>query len=111
MTEIFKTVITGLLVALTAALVFAATGCSRGFAASEQTGGGIVETGTVKHITLEGGFYGIIGDSGARYDPINMPKEFKIDGLRVRFTAKRQTGAVSFHMWGTLIEIISIEKL
>lgn len=101
-----------LLLAVAAALVLTTASCSRGFAASERTGGAeIVETGTVKYINLEGGFYGIIGDSGARYDPTNLPKEFKVDGLKVRFTAKRQTGAVSFHMWGTLIEIISIEKL
>lgn len=36
----------------------------------------ISETGTVKYIDLEGGFFGIIGDSGKNYDPINLSEEF-----------------------------------
>ncbi|MEW6118051.1 MAG: hypothetical protein AB1553_14305 [Nitrospirota bacterium] len=112
MSGISKSTTTGLLIAIATAYALAAAACSNGSAASERTEGGIIaETGTVKYINLEGGFYGIIGDSGVRYDPTNLQKEFKVDGLRVRFTAKHQTSAVSFHMWGTLIDIISIEKL
>jgi len=68
-------------------------------------------TGTIKFIYLEGGFYGIIGDNGDHYDPINLNQEFQVDGLRVRFEAKIRDDLASFHMWGTIIEIIKIEKL
>ena len=68
-------------------------------------------TGTVKYIDLEGGFYGIIGDDGQRYDPINLSQQFQKDGLRVRFEAKPREDLDSIHMWGRLIEIINIEKL
>jgi len=71
----------------------------------------ISETGTVKFIDLEGGFYGIIGDSGKNYDPINLSAEFQKDNLRVSFDAKICEDMVSIHMWGTLIEIVRIEKL
>jgi hypothetical protein len=67
-------------------------------------------TGTVRYISLEGGFYGIVGDDGKNYDPINMPQEFKIDGLRVQFTANL-TDYASYHMWGYVVKLISIEKL
>lgn len=72
---------------------------------------GISGTGTVKFIDLEGGFYGIIDDRGERYDPVNLDKEFQVDGLRVRFEAKVRGDMASTHMWGTLVEIMKIEKL
>jgi hypothetical protein len=71
----------------------------------------ISRTGTVKFNDFEGGFYGIISDAGEHYDPINLGKEFQVDGLRVRFEAKIRKDLGSIHMWGTLIEIIKIEKL
>ncbi|MEK6756891.1 MAG: hypothetical protein AABZ02_12130 [Bacteroidota bacterium] len=68
-------------------------------------------TGTVIYVSLEGGFYGIKGDDGKNYDPVNLPEEFRKDGLRVRFEAKELKDRASFHMWGILIEIVSIQKL
>jgi hypothetical protein len=56
------------------------------------------------------GFYGIVGDDGEHYDPLNMPQEFKVDGLRVQFPANL-TNYASFHMWGYIVELFSIEKL
>ncbi len=68
-------------------------------------------TGTVRFIGLEVGFYGIIGDDGKNYDPINLGQEFQVDGLRVLFEAKVLEGVVSAHMWGTQIEMLKIQKL
>ncbi|MDI6889237.1 MAG: hypothetical protein QMC78_06105 [Methanocellales archaeon] len=59
---------------------------------------------------LEGGFYGIISDDGEHYDPLNLGPEFQEDGLRVWFKAKISENQTSVHMWGTIVEIISIEK-
>jgi len=67
--------------------------------------------GTVVYLDLEGGFYGIVADNGKRYDPINLPKEFQQDGLRVSFEAKIRDDLASFHMWGQLVEIIKINRL
>ena len=76
----------------------------------------IQRKGTVKHVSLEGGFYGIVGDDGRNYDPLNLPQEFQIDGLRVRFTAERghvimKDGIATFHMWGYIVRLAHIEKL
>jgi hypothetical protein len=72
---------------------------------------GVAGTGTVKYINLEGGFYGIVGDDGQSYDPINLASDFQQDGLRIRFEARTRSDLANVHMWGTLIEIISIEEL
>lgn len=54
-------------------------------------------------------FFGIVGSNLVRYEPINLKDEFKIDSLRVIFTAnilnrESPTG------WGLPCEITSIER-
>jgi hypothetical protein len=66
-------------------------------------------TGVIKYIDIEGGFYGIFSNDGQKYDPLNLPKEFKQDGLNVQFTFRVARYAVGIHMWGKLIYIIGIE--
>jgi hypothetical protein len=68
-------------------------------------------TGTVRYLSLEGGFHGIESDDGKKYDPSGLPKEFQQDGLRVRFTVKVLQGVMTIRMWGTPVEVLSIEKL
>ena len=66
-------------------------------------------TGTVKYIDLEGGFYGIITDKGEKLNPLNLPDEYKIDGLRVKFKARILRNVTTTQMWGTPVEIIEIK--
>ena len=68
-------------------------------------------TGTVRFQQLEGGFWGIVGDDGTRYDPMDLPPKFQKDGLRVRFDAVPETDMMSTRMWGTMITLIHIEAL
>lgn len=68
-------------------------------------------TGTIKHLSFEGGFYGIVSDNGKHYDPINLPREYRQDGLRIAFQAVRTKGQMSTRMWGTIIKITRITKL
>ncbi|MCX7875677.1 MAG: hypothetical protein N2321_05835 [Melioribacteraceae bacterium] len=65
--------------------------------------------GTVKYISLEGGFYGIISENNEKFDPINLPNEFKKDGLKFLFSYKERNDLTSIHMWGKIIEIIEIK--
>lgn len=74
-------------------------------------GGPNKATGTVKHQGIEGGFWGIVGDDGQNYDPTNLTPEFQKEGLRVSFMAVPATNQMSIHMWGTIVEIKSIQKL
>jgi len=66
--------------------------------------------GTVQHIAIEGGFYGIVAENGRRYDPMNLPEAFRVDGLPVVCRARLAANMASFHMWGQLIEIVDIQR-
>lgn len=65
-------------------------------------------TGTVVYKNIEGGFFAIDADDGRKYDPINLPEEFRKDGLKVKLTARLKRDAVSFHMYGAIIEVVNI---
>ncbi len=80
--------------------------------AGDKQGADILSgTGTINYINLEGGFYGLTADDGQRYLPKDLAREFKVDGLRVRFQVKILTGVITIYMWGTPVEVLSIEKL
>jgi hypothetical protein len=70
----------------------------------------IVIQGEVTYVAIEGGFWGIIGSDGKRYDPGRLAREFQQPGLKVRVDARPLSGQLSFRMWGTPIEILHIEK-
>ena len=65
--------------------------------------------GKVTYSDLEGGFYGIITDSGDQFLPVNLPKSYKINNLSVHGVASLDTESVSIQMWGKMITIDSIE--
>lgn len=70
-----------------------------------------VTLGTVLYLDLEGGFYGIIDENNVQLDPVNLPDTFKVDGLSIRLEFVILDDQTSFHQWGTMIEIVSIERL
>lgn len=65
-------------------------------------------SGTVSFIGVEGGFIGILGDKGQNYDPINLPVEYCIHGLRISFLYRDAEERTSIHMWGIIIEILAV---
>lgn len=65
---------------------------------------------TVRYLPLEGGFFGLVASDGSQYDPTNLSQEFQQDGLAVRATLRPLRGVASFRMWGTIVEIVAIEK-
>ena len=64
--------------------------------------------GTVIYEAMEGGFYAIHGNDGRKYDPLNLPEPFRKEGLKVRVGARLKEDAVSFHMYGIVIEVVNI---
>jgi hypothetical protein len=64
--------------------------------------------GKIVHVPLEGGFYGIVAETGRRYLPLELPVEFRREDLQVRVTARLLAQRVGFQMWGQYIEILSI---
>jgi len=74
--------------------------------------------GTVDYIDIEGGFWGIYGDWEIVYKDIeyftfypteNFPEEYKVQYLRVKFTAE-PLDIVTIQNWGLAIKILNIEE-
>jgi inhibitor of cysteine peptidase len=70
-----------------------------------------IPAGTVTHQDLEGGFYGILGDDGKKYDPLNLDGKYQVDGLRVAFEATEVQGTAGIHMWGTVVNLSFIDEI
>jgi len=68
----------------------------------------ISQSGTVIFLNLEGGFYGIMGDDGVNYDPVNLGKEYHSDGMRINFQGKLRDDLAGIHQWGQIIELTYI---
>ncbi len=69
---------------------------------------GIEQHGFVKKVQLEGGFYGIITSAGEQLEPVNLPPEFAVDGLKVYVKYKSVENGGSVYQWGMPVEIITI---
>ena len=68
-------------------------------------------TGTVSYIELEGGFFGIITDDGAKFLPLNLPDRYACDGTEVEFTAVIAHDTTTFAMWGVPVNLLSITSI
>jgi hypothetical protein len=66
--------------------------------------------GVVRYYELEGGFYGIRSEEGETYNPINLPAEFRQDGLPVWASVRLRNDMMGIHQAGALVEIIEIRK-
>lgn len=62
----------------------------------KNMGGQNMLIGKIQKINLEGGFFGIIGDDGQKYDPVNLADEFRKDGLAVKFTVRERPAPSAF---------------
>jgi hypothetical protein len=71
----------------------------------------ITGSGTIRHLDLEGGFWGIVADDSTRYDPGSLDERFQHDGMRVRFDLRRSEGQMSFRQWGTLVTVVRLDPL
>lgn len=66
--------------------------------------------GTIRRIDVEGGCWVIEPSRGRRYEPIELPAEFRSDGLRVRATLRDAPEMASICQVGPLVRIERIEK-
>jgi hypothetical protein len=68
-------------------------------------------TGKICYVSNEDGLYGIIGDDGIKYQPTNLPRELRKDGLSVKFSAEIRDDIFTSITWGKTIKITAIEKI
>jgi len=75
---------------------------------AQETTGELSFTGQVTYIDLEGGFFGIITSDGEHYLPLDLPEEYKQDGLMVTGTGSIDPDVMTIQMWGQPLRIDSI---
>ena len=72
--------------------------------------GAIRINGTVRYVTLEGGFWAVRGDDGLTYDPMNgLAPQYQRENLRVTLVAKVRDDIGGVHMVGPIVEVLSIQ--
>ena len=65
---------------------------------------------TVRFVDIEGGCWTIVHDQRV-YSPLDLPAEFRRDGLRVRVIFERRDDYGSICMVGPIVQLLSIESL
>ncbi len=70
----------------------------------EQTG----FVAEVRWVPLEGGFFGLVTEDGRKFLPLNLPADFRSDGLKVKVEG-RTKDVITIYMWGRPFEISNIE--
>lgn len=78
-------------------------GCEDG----QQT---VSSEGTIRYLSLEGGFFGIITDNNDNYLPENLDSTFKKDSLRIMFEGY-VTDKPTTVQWGRTIFITKVKRL
>ena len=66
---------------------------------------------TVKHIKLEGGFYGLLTSNGIKLLPTNLATRYQIDGTTLKVKGAEVKGMMSIQQWGMMFEITDIELI
>ena len=67
-------------------------------------------TGRVSYQNIATGFWGIIGNDGREWRPVNMPEQLKLEDRKVTVYATEMDD-ISIFMWGAPIQIISFHTL
>jgi len=67
-------------------------------------------TGKVVYQNIGPGVWGIAGNDGKNYEPVNMPEQLKYEGRKVSVRAK-EVDSFSMFMWGTPVKIIAFHTV
>lgn len=66
--------------------------------------------GTIRHLTLEGGAWGIEADDGEKLLPVNLDDGHRVDGLRVSFRAE-PVSVLGVAQWGQAVRVSDLRTL
>ena len=64
---------------------------------------------TVKHMSIEGGFWGLFDQQGRKWLPVNLPEQLKREGVEANCTLEEMPDVVTSYNWGTPVRITSFE--
>ncbi len=62
--------------------------------------------GKIAYQDIGPGFWGVVGEGGEQWRPVNLPEKLKKEGLPVKLTVKYDTDDVSIFMWGESVTIV-----
>ncbi|MCP4413194.1 MAG: hypothetical protein GY808_11595 [Gammaproteobacteria bacterium] len=63
---------------------------------------------TVKHIPLEGGFYGLITEDNQKLLASNLDKKYFSEGTILRFRLQAVEGVMTIQQWGKAVKISDV---
>lgn len=66
---------------------------------------------TVKYLSLEGGFYGLLSEKGDKLLPLNLPEKYRVDGTILRVKGQPIKNMFTIQQWGTPFKVIDIELI
>ncbi len=64
---------------------------------------------TVKYLSFEGGFYGLISEKGAKLLPMNLPEKYQVDGTILRVKGQPIKNMMTIQQWGKPFKVIETE--
>lgn len=67
-------------------------------------------SGRIRYLDIEGGTFVLDDGRGTRYSPVNLPDEFRTDGVAVEADVVAEDGMVSITMVGPLVRVIRIRR-
>ncbi|QOL26030.1 hypothetical protein LP316_01600 [Thalassotalea sp. LPB0316] len=68
-------------------------------------------TVNVKYLEIEGGFYGLVTDSGKKLLPMNLAPEYKKPGTVLKVKGQELTDVMTTQQWGTPFNITEVELI
>ncbi|MCV2886670.1 hypothetical protein OE749_18400 [Aestuariibacter sp. AA17] len=71
----------------------------------------VTESGVIVYKSLEGGFWGFDGDSGQKYMPYGIDKQYLRPGLRVKITGLIDDGVMTFQQYGKVLRVQEVTVL
>ena len=67
--------------------------------------------GKIVYNDFEGGFYGIVTDSGERFDPLNLDERYHKEGITIAGKYNERHDLISHHMWGIIVEVKNVIRI
>ncbi|MGL1958181.1 MAG: hypothetical protein OCD00_12780 [Colwellia sp.] len=64
---------------------------------------------TVKYFSFEGGFFGLVSKNGVKLLPMNLKKNYKIDGTILKVIGHVDNDIMTIQQWGTPFNITAVE--
>ncbi len=65
----------------------------------------------VIYLDFEGGFYGLVTDSGSKLLPMKLAKEYKVIDTLLKIKGHKVEGIATIQQWGTLYKLTDVELI